>query len=151
MIPVSLDTPMEHADKESGITYIFRPMTDVAELAIKSVLRQINSNFQPFLTEAQKQIEVESPTLDKESKPKAVRDRAIELSRKESGTDAADKKELDALNNLIDSTLISWKGEKALPFPANGKPSQCFTVSDRYKMLGVIMDLNSLGDRERKN
>jgi hypothetical protein len=151
MIPVSLDVEMPHEDKESGITYFFKPMTDAAELAIKSVLRQINSNFQPFLSEAQKQVEAENPAIDKEAKPKAVRDRAIELSRKDAGTDAADKKELDALNYLIDSTLIRWTGEKALLFPADKRPSQCFTVTDRYKMLGVIMDLNTLGGAERKN
>jgi hypothetical protein len=151
MIPVSLDVEMPHEDKESGITYFFKPMTDAAELAIKSVLRQINSNFQPYLAEAQKQIEAESPALDKDAKPKAVRDRAIELSRKEQSTEEADKKELDALNRLVDTTLISWKGEGAAALPVGGKPSQFFSLVDRYKMLGIILDLNALGGQERKN
>jgi len=150
MIPISSDRIMEFTD--NGVTYQCKPLTDEAELATRRVQRSMRAMYVPYMSKAAEIVSCETFN-SVEEKETATRNKAIEIARLENDTDENDRKEIEALNNLIDTVIVGWKSNRGdiVQFPEGKNPSKCFKLVDKYTMFSKIMEINSLSDEEVKN
>ena len=60
---------------------------------------------------------------------------------------------IKAIDECIDSMLVGWSSARTdIPkYPENKKPSACFRVAEKVEILGMLCDLNTIGEPERKN
>jgi len=153
MIPMSLDVVLKYKDEKEKITYLLKPMTDLAELSIRRLQRNTRKGILPFVAEAEKIISQEKKEWGPGEKEAAIRSTAIELSSKDFGSNENDEEELSALNNLIDNIVLGWETDRTdiLSFPEDKKPSKLLTVSARWFLYGKIMELNTITGEEAKN
>ena len=149
MIPISKDEWL--STEVSGITYYFLPPVGETE---RFLLNQTKSDAIDMAAmrvandRALKELEKEYKGKRKPAKKeweKIVTRRTVKYL-----PDEDQEEQTDLIVSTIDRVLVDWKGGK-VPFPKDGKPSDCLRFKLLSKLYGWYWDWFELNNDELKN
>ena len=136
MIPITANQVFEHEDKESGVVYQFRYLTESARMGeYRRIAKMETTEREICKTDAPALID---QNLEGEEKEKALNSKTVELMQKRRDDNPIGCYEL--YDAYIDLFLCGWKGKNLPAFPEDGHPSKMFRFLDKVKMYWTIQD-----------
>jgi hypothetical protein len=142
MLPINPNVNYKHFDAKSGVTFSFKYLTKGKEDEFMKFIDDSEKAVKPFMSEARKQITVETKgeKFKKGELEQKVRARAAELAQAAAGENSDYTNEV---RKLIDMFLVGWEWDiKDIDLPEfPKKPSEFFVIGDLFEMGNLVSSL----------